>query len=253
MLEVNFGPKALPRLLCGTSPFMGAGQFGLAGQKWYRRFFNHPDRMSEMFVHFCRLGYPGVHVTAYPTIVEAARLAKESHDLKVAISLLPENWEKNLEETRVLDPEVVFVHGAMTDRFLDRRLEDLKSCFEAIRATNAFPGLATHDTCNTLQVLQSDENPLQDEAFGLLLPVNSIGYSVGGATTEMEELLQSLDSRNPVMGMKVLAAGKLPPLDALEYAFSLPKVRTVTVGVTERWQAAQLAEIIDSVQSASVR
>jgi hypothetical protein len=69
----------------------------------------------------------------------------------------------------------------------------------------------------------------------------------------MEELLQSLDIRNPVMGMKVLAAGKLPPLEALEYAFSLPKVRAVTVGVTERWQAAQLTEIVDSIQSASVR
>ncbi|MFX0045209.1 MAG: hypothetical protein ACFE8Z_05135 [Candidatus Hermodarchaeota archaeon] len=252
MTEVSFGPAALPRLLCGTSPFMGAGQFGLAGREWYRRFFNHPDRMSEMFVHFCKLGYPGVHVTAYPTVIEAARITKESQDLRVAISLLPENWERNLEETLVLDPEVVFVHGAMTDRFLDRRLEDLRSCFEAIRAANAFPGLATHDTCNTLRVLQSDDNPLQDEAFGLLLPVNKTGYSVGGSTTEMEQLLQSLDVRNPVMGMKVLAAGKLPPQEALEYAFSLPRVRAVTVGVTERWQAAQLTEIMDSIQSASV-
>ncbi len=231
---------------------MGAGQFGRAGQEWYRQFFNYPERMSELFIHFCRLGYPGVHVTGYPTVIEAARLTKENHNLRVAVSLLPENWEKNLEESLVLDPEIVFVHGAMTDRFLDRRLEDLKSCFEAIGAAGAFPGLATHDTCNTLRVLQSDESPLEDEAFGLLLPVNSIGYSVGGTTTEMEDLLQSLDIRNPVMGMKVLAAGKLPPLEALEYAFGVPNVRAVTVGVTERWQAAQLTEIMDSIEGTSV-
>jgi hypothetical protein len=203
--------------------------------------------MSEMFEHFCRLGYPGAHVTGYPTIVEAARLTKESYNLKVAVSLLPENWEDSLKEVLVLDPEVVFVHGAMTDRFLDRRLADLKACFEAIRNANSLPGLATHDTCNTLKVLQSEENPLQDESFGLLLPINRSGYSVGGTTTEMEELLGALDGRHPVMAMKALAAGKIPPQEAVEYVFAIPNVRVVTVGVTEKWQAAQIAEIVDAV------
>ncbi|MGD9381699.1 MAG: hypothetical protein PVI03_04570 [Candidatus Thorarchaeota archaeon] len=247
MSEVNFGPTTLPRVLCGTSPFMGAGQFGLAGQEWQRRFFNHPKRMSEMFEHFCRLGYPGAHVTGYPTIVEAARLTKESQDLKVAVSLLPENWEENLKEVLVLNPEVVFVHGAMTDKFLDKRLEDLQACFDTIRNEDSFPGLATHDTCHTLSVLQSEDNPLQDESFGLLLPINRTGYSVGGTTAEMEELLGVLNSRHPVMGMKTLAAGKIPPHEALDYVFGIPSVRAVTVGVTEKWQAAQIAEIVDAV------
>ncbi|MHA2209410.1 MAG: hypothetical protein ACXABV_09590 [Candidatus Thorarchaeota archaeon] len=247
MSEVKFGSATLPRLLCGTSPFMGAGQFGLAGQEWHRRFFNNPERMSEMFEHFCRLGYPGAHVTGYPTIVEAARLTKERYDLKVAVSLLPENWEDNLKEVIVLDPEVIFIHGAMTDRFLDKRLDELRACFESIKTANSFPGLATHDTCHTLKALQSEESPLRDESFGLLLPINRTGYSAGGTTAEMEELLGALDSRHPVMGMKVLAAGKIPPQEALDYVFNIPNVRTVTVGVTEKWQAAQIAEIVDSV------
>ncbi|MFX0054866.1 MAG: hypothetical protein ACFFAX_15780 [Promethearchaeota archaeon] len=249
MSEVTFGSATLPRVLCGTSPFMGAGQFGLAGQEWHRRFFNHPERMSEMFEHFCRLGYPGAHVTGYPTIVEAARLTKESYDLKVAVSLLPENWEENLREVMVLDPEVVFVHGAMTDRFLDKRLDDLKACFDAIRNMNSFPGLATHDTCHTLKVLQSEDSPFKDESFGLLLPINRTGYSIGGTTTEMEDLLRALENQHPVMGMKVLAAGKISPQEALDYVFGVPNVRTVTVGVTEKWQAAQIAEIADSAHS----
>lgn len=245
--EVSFGPTTLPRLLCGTSPFMGAGQFGPIGQEWYRRFFNHPERMSEMFERFCKLGYPGAHVTAYPTIIEAARLAKEKCDLKIAVSLLPENWEKNLKEVLVLKPEVVFVHGAMTDRFLSKRLEDLMECFEAIRNEKSFPGLATHDTCHTLKVLQSDKNPLKEESFGLLLPINKTGYSIGGTIPEMEDLLRALDTSHPVIGMKTLAAGKIPPQEALEYVFGIPNVRIATVGVTENWQAAQIAEIADSV------
>lgn len=250
--EVRFGPATLPRVLCGTSPFVGSPQFGDAAEQWLKRFFDHPERMSELFDCFCRLGYPGAHVTAFPTVIEAARLTKESHDLKVAVSLLPKNWEENLKEALVLDPEVVFVHGAMTDRFLEKRLDDLKACFETIRDGNSFPGLATHDTCHTLRVLQSEENPLQDEAFGLLLPINKAGQYVGGTIAEMEDVLSTTDNRHPVMGMKTLASGKIPPLEALEYVFGVPSVRVVAVGVTERWQADQIAEVVDSLHGESV-
>lgn len=205
--------------------------------------------MSALFDHFCKLGYPGAHVTGFPTIIEAAKLTKKHYDLKIAVSLLPFNWEENLEQVLVLDPEVVFVHGQMTDKFLQKRLEDLKACFETIRNANSFPGLATHDTCHTLKVLQSEENPLQDEEFGLLLPINKTGQLVGGPITEMEDLLCTMDTRYPVMGMKTLAAGKIPPQEALEYVFGIPNVRAAAVGVTEQWQVAQIAEIVDSLHN----
>jgi hypothetical protein len=65
----------------------------------------------------------------------------------------------------------------------------------------------------------------------------------------MEDLLSALDARHPVMGMKTLAAGRIPPQEALDYVFGIPNVRTVTVGVTEKWQAAQIAEVVDSLYS----
>jgi hypothetical protein len=250
--ESTFGPTTLPRILCGTSPFMGASQFGNAGEEWLKRFFDHPERMSELFDHFCRLGYPGAHVTGFPTVIEAAQLTKEQFDLKVVVSLLPHNWEENLDQVLVLNPEVVFIHGAMTDKFVETRLDELKSCFDIIRNANSFPGLATHNTCNTLRKLQSEENPLEDEIFGLLLPINKSGMLRGGTSKEMEDLLSTMDTQYPVMGMKTLAAGKIPPREALEYVFGFPNVRAVTVGVTEVWQVTQLAEIVDSIFDSSI-
>ncbi|MFX1564005.1 MAG: hypothetical protein ACFFDP_11940, partial [Promethearchaeota archaeon] len=74
MNEVKYGSASLPPLLCGSSPFMGAGQFGSNGHTWYQRFYHHPKRMAEIFEYFCELGFPGVHLVAVPSILEAARL-----------------------------------------------------------------------------------------------------------------------------------------------------------------------------------
>ncbi|MGY5859367.1 MAG: hypothetical protein RTU63_08350 [Candidatus Thorarchaeota archaeon] len=246
--ETAFGPTMLPRVLCGSSPFVGSSQFGSEGEEWLERFFDHPERMSALFEQFCKCGYPGAHVTGFPTVIEAVQLTRKKYDLKVVASLLPFNWEENLEQVLVLNPEVVFIHGAMTDKFMEKRLDDLKTCFETIRSANSFPGLATHDTCQTLKVLQSEENPLQDEIFGLLLPINKSGQLSGGTTTEMENLLSTMDTRYSVMGMKPLASGKIPPQEALEYVFGFPNVRVVAVGVTELWQVTQITEIVDSIQ-----
>jgi len=190
---------------------MGAGQFGVRAMEWYERFFHHPERMAEIFSHFCRLGFPGAHVVGYPTIVQAALITKRSHPLKVAVSLLPENWADNLQLVARLEPEVIFVHGAMTDSSLARRGEELLDCLQAIRDHGAFPGMATHNAHRTLIHLQNPANPLSQENFGLLLPINYTGWAMGGPLKETIRLLRKAEPHHPVMAMKVLAAGRLPP------------------------------------------
>ncbi|MFX1514009.1 MAG: hypothetical protein ACFFCQ_15625 [Promethearchaeota archaeon] len=242
MLDVEFGPKKLPRLLYGTSPFMGAGQFGIKGQEWFHRFFHYPERMAELFAYFCEQGFPGVHVVGYPTIVEAARLTKENYSLKVAVSLLPEKWVENLELVIQLEPVIIFVHGVMTDNFLQTHAEELISCFQAIRDSDAFPGLATHDSRQTLLTLQESLNPLLQEAFGLLLPFNSIGWGMGGSTKEIVSLLHNLQDC-PVMAMKTLAAGQLSPKDALKFVFEVPQIQVATIGMTSKKEVTEIATI----------
>ncbi len=242
--EVEYGSKKLPCLLCGSSPFMGAGQFGGSGAAWYHKFFNHPEKMAELFSRFCELGFPGAHIIAYPSIIEAARLTKESHPLKVTASLLPDNWMENLEEVAAIEPEVVYIHGSMTDQFLDQRVEELLECLRAIRKLGAFPGIATHNAHQSLKILHSGDHPLSQESFGLLLPINHLGWAIGGPLKEVLDLLGKTDSgRYPVAGMKVLAAGRLQPDEALRFVFQVAKVQVAAVGVVAKEQADQLASI----------
>ncbi|MFX0206784.1 MAG: hypothetical protein ACFFDT_12430 [Candidatus Hodarchaeota archaeon] len=242
MSEVKFGPKTLPRLLHGTSPFMGAGQFGSKAQEWYQRFFHHPERMADLFSFFCEQKFPGVHVVGYPTLIEAARITKETYPLKVAVSLLPENWNENLELVATLEPEVVFVHGVMTDNYLQKHTTALLSCFQAIRDHSAFPGLATHDTRQTLLSIQTSSNSLFQEPFGLLLPINSMGWGMGGSLNDILKMLQKIDDR-PVMAMKTLAAGQLPPNEALKFVFGISQVQVATIGMTSKEEVTEIASV----------
>ncbi len=229
---------------------MGAGQFGGSGAAWYHKFFNHPERMAEFFSYFCELGFPGAHIIAYPSIIEAARLTKESYPLKVTASLLPDDWMENFEDVAALKPEVVYVHGSMTDEFLNRRVDRLRECLQAIRDIGAFPGMATHETYQTLQALQSENHQLGKESFGLLLPINHLGWAIGGPLTEVVDLLGKTDSsRHPVAGMKILAAGRLKPEEALRFAFQVAKVKVAAVGVVAKEQAEELSAICQTLSS----
>ncbi|MFX0052419.1 MAG: hypothetical protein ACFE8U_14130 [Candidatus Hermodarchaeota archaeon] len=243
MDEVKFGPKNIPLLLHGTSPFIGAGQFGPRARKWYEYFFHHPKRIAELFNHFCEQGFPGVHVIGYPTIIEAAKLTKENNPLKVTVSLLPKDWEENLTQVAQLEPEVVFIHGAMTDNFLQKHDEKIFSCFQAIRdQTNAFPGIATHNTFQTLLSSRRSSHPLFKEDFGLLLPINASGWGMGVSPAKIIDLL-STHGNHPVIAMKTLAAGQLSPENALEFVFKVPQVKAATVGMTTKEEAIEIASI----------
>jgi len=111
IMLIDFGPEKIPYLSLGTSPFIGAGQFGSRGIEWYRQFFHDVDAMAELMAECCRIDSPGgVHAIGYDSLVEAATLVQETHDLRVTASLTPEDPLASLERLASLSPAVVFLH-----------------------------------------------------------------------------------------------------------------------------------------------
>lgn len=226
---------------------MGAGQFGPKGLDWYQHFFNHPNRMSELFSYFCELGFPGAQVIGYSTIVEAARQSQQQHSMKVAVSLLPEDWMQNLRDVQVLEPEVIFVHGAMTDEFLLNRGDELVACCDAIREVGAFPGISTHNPYETLTHILSDSSHFGSESIGLLLPLNPKGWGLGAEISAISKLVMQLDQRNPIMAMKVLAAGRIQPEEALSWLYETVNPTIAAIGVTNKEEAQELASTVNNL------
>ncbi len=78
----------LPGLMLGTSPFIGAGQFGSKSLDYQRQFFDNPDNMIRLFVHSANLGVKAIQLIGYQPLVTALMKAEEiSGDFFVAVTI----------------------------------------------------------------------------------------------------------------------------------------------------------------------
>ncbi len=190
----------LPELMLGTSPFIGAGQFGPKSLDYRRQFFDNPDNMTRLFVHSASLGVRAVQIIGYQPLVAALMKAEEiSGDFFVAVTVPRGDFASNLDLVSPLEPEFVSVHA----QFCDGNDSRLNEWIDMIRDAGARPAASTHSPGSTIPLL--DE--LAFEAY--LAPVNTVGY---GMEPDIESTLMALErTRKKVFAIKPLAAGKLSP------------------------------------------
>lgn len=61
--------------MMGTSPFIGAGQFGSKALEYRRLFFEQPENMTKLFVKSAELGVKAVQLVGYEPLVSALQKA----------------------------------------------------------------------------------------------------------------------------------------------------------------------------------
>lgn len=210
----------LPGLMLGTSPFIGAGQFGSKSPDYRRRFFDNPDNMTRLFVHSARLGVKAVQLIGYQPLVAALMKAEDiSGDFFIVVTIPRGDFASNLDLVSPLEPEFVSVHAQFCDEF-DSRLNEW---IDMIRDAGAKPAASTHSPGSTIPLL--DE--LGFEAY--LAPLNPAGY---GMEPDVESTLKALErTRKSIIAIKPLAAGKLSPKRSVfEYIFKYAD--SISVGIT---------------------
>jgi hypothetical protein len=209
-----------PKLMLGTSPFIGAGQFGSKSPDYRRRFFDNPGNMTRLFVHSASLRIKAVQLIGYQPLVEALMKAEEIYgDFFVVVTIPRGDFASNLDLVSPLEPEFVSVHAQFCDEF-DPRLNEW---IDMIRDAGARPAASTHSPGSTI--------PLLDEMGfdAYLAPVNPTGY---GMAPDVESTLNALERTNKaVIAIKPLAAGKLSPEKSVfEYIYRYAD--SIAVGIT---------------------
>ncbi|MCL5037224.1 MAG: hypothetical protein M1269_08935 [Chloroflexi bacterium] len=223
---VSIEDFTLPRLIIGSSPFLGAGQFGARAQIYYEKFFLHPENISELLVYFARTGEPGAHLCLYEPLVEAARMAFDELGGRFPLiaTLMPgDDMARQWDWVKELNVGILFLHATITDRIYRRELEEFcNSC----REIGVIPGFSTHRPGWSIPKLDS----LGIDAGAYLAAFNLTGKHVH---PDLDSTLEAVENTHAfVIGMKVLAAGELKPGEA--FPFALDHVPAITVGITTK-------------------
>ena len=237
----TFSGRKIPALMCGTSPFIGAGQFGMKALEYRKKFFDFPERMAEIFVEFGRLGMPGAHLIGYPTILEAAEITRSEGEFIYTGTNTPGRATiESIHQLGKVECEIIFVHGMFVDDF---NIPIIQKLVGEIENVGAIPGFATHEPTRTLPKIIEHKESLGAKA--LLVPVNPLGYAMDNNVNETVELMEKcgLD----IVAMKPLAAGRIPPEEGFKFALTQPNIKAVTVGISSKDQVESTVSAFMSV------
>ncbi|MCX7765278.1 MAG: hypothetical protein N2246_01020 [Candidatus Sumerlaeia bacterium] len=229
-LEIN--GKKIPRVLLGTSPFIGAGQFGRLAEVYYQRFYLQPENMAKIMQLAVEFGW-GIQPFSLPNILSALREVKKRYPQVALVFICGlADFDKELKMAVALDATAVGTHAMITDRL---PAEQLNTYVDKIKQHNLLGGFATHTPARTLPLLA------QTSADFVMIPLNKAGKLMGSNAQLVSSLIK--DYPKPIIAKKTLAAGTLHPPEALEYVVNCG-VAGVCLGVVEDAQLLENHKIL---------
>ena len=148
--------------------------------------------------------------------------------------------ERILDEYAALGVSICMPHQATTDAFVNRRtrsLAGIEPLLAAIRARGMLPGLSTH----------MPETPIYADNTGLDVATYIQIYNAAGFLMQIEvDWVQRMiwNAQKPVITIKPLAAGRLPPLVGLAFSWAtLRPIDMVCVGVMTPYEVEEVVEL----------
>jgi len=210
----------IPRLMLGTSPFLGAGQFGYRALEYRKRFYENPENMSELIAETANFGILCVQALGDERIAKAIVNARErtGKDIEVVGTVGMQDFDQELEIMKSLDAKIILTHAFITDR-----LDDYFSiCIDEI-SNIGIAGIVTHNPGITIPELAN-----YDKVKIVMAPINKVGKYMLPSAEKTLEAIKNTDKI--VLGKKTLAAGLLDPKEAIEYVSKF--VYGVAIGIT---------------------
>ncbi len=223
-LQFQIGKTRIPRVLLGTSPFIGSGQFGTRASLYYSQFYRNPKSIVKIVLKAVDFGVTGVQVLPFRPIFGALRTVEgEVKDrLTVVGTIGPDDPLGDIREFGRFKTVAMLLHGEITDSRDSRRISELLS---GVHAAGCLAGLATHKPFSTLNWLLNAGLDIDL----LMLPFNKLGMFMDADPVRVAGAIKRIGK--PVVGKKVLAAGYLDPREALRFVVQMNCVDLVALGV----------------------
>ena len=246
---------SVSRLMIGTNWFLGYSHTSRAKDKAIVETMT-ADRIADIVEVFLNAGVDVLYgIRPEQKLIQGVSEAEQRTGGKcitIAIpSLTVEDTTKSAGEAeRVLDElaemgtAICMPHQCTTDAFVNRRTRSLAGIevyLRMIRERGMIPGLSTH----------MPETPVYADASGLDVATYIQIYNAAGFLMQIEiDWVQRMIwwAKKPVITIKPLAAGRLPPLVGLGFAWStIRDCDMVCIGTSSPDEAAEVVELSLSI------
>jgi hypothetical protein len=222
----------IPLVSVGTSPFIGAGQFGFRAFEWSIKFLDNPKAMLEILEASYAKGARGIEVIPSGKILEAAQIMSETYNDYVITGSTYPGVDPKINLLVEKGAKLIFVHGMISDN----KSTNLVRLLDDISSYGIIPGIATHEPILTIRYCI--ENSLNVRVF--LIPFNKNGFLMGNINN-LEEIVNNTKNFY-FIGMKTLAAGKIKPNVAFQY-IAHHNICAVTIGMITKQQAEESTKL----------
>lgn len=146
-----------------------------------------------------------------------------------------------------LKTPVIFLQNVITDLLLGLNMTELLKGFaDYVRLKyNAEPGFITMNLPKLAEALNMAgvDNPI------ICTSINKVGFRMSGGREAYEKVLNT--SRIRVVAMQVLAAGAIPPKEAIEYVCSLPNIESILFGASSKGNIEETVSLINKFDMVS--
>ncbi|MGA9407774.1 MAG: hypothetical protein WBW71_11645 [Bacteroidota bacterium] len=157
------------------------------------------------------------------------------------VSMMELLIDSEMKMFRGLKTGAVFLQNVVTDLVLGLGMKDFLVDFAdyVSKKYQATPGFITMNLPMTLKTLR--ESNIRNAV--VCTSINKIGFRMPGGREVYEEALGT--SEYPVIAMQVLAAGAIPPREALEYVSRLRGVTSILFGASTLSHIRETKELIE--------
>lgn len=233
---IDFCGKKIPRVLIGNSTFLYGTSLNPFKMLWRRvKFYYLPGNVERLLLKAVGEGITGIQLFSHKRFVEAVERVQEEAgvDMQIAASVGilgrgGRSYHSEIDVIARLKPELI-APWLITD-FLRRKpltkakREEIEGVMAHIRRVGAVPGVATHYPA---QVIPKIDGSGLDISF-YMVPVNKTGFYMRPNREAVLAAIQATEK--PIIAIKPLAWGRIPPREALQYLFD-KGIQAVAVGI----------------------
>lgn len=242
--HIKVKDKKLPRTLLGSSPFIGAAQFGHRARLYQLDLYNKPENILKIIKKSYDLGVNGIQVIPYPPVVDAVRWAQEEgYDLSIIGTVRKDNEVEDIRLLSAMDADGIVLHASITDSY---NWDTISKYLKLINDEDSIPGLVTHYPFQTTKKLL--ESSIMDLFDIYMIPLNKIGYLMDTDVfmekerKQLADLIEKIDKK--VIIKKTLAAGILTPEDAFSFLKTVDYADSIAVGIASEAEAEETFNIL---------